>query len=48
LKKLENLEFDQIWLTSSLLHLVLRENKFQANIGQGFEFLSNVEFGSIS
>jgi hypothetical protein len=30
------------------LHLVLRKNKFQANIGQGFEFLSKVKFGSIS
>jgi hypothetical protein len=48
LENLGTLEFDEIWSTSSLLHLVSRKNKFQANIGQGFAFLSMVEFGSIS
>jgi hypothetical protein len=43
-----NLEFDEIWPTSSLLYLVLRKNKFQAKMGQGFEFLLKVEFGLIS
>jgi hypothetical protein len=47
---LENLgtsDFDEIWLTSPSLHLVFRKNKFQANMGQEFEFPSKVEFGSI-
>jgi hypothetical protein len=45
---LGNLEFDKLGVTSCLLHLVTRKNKFQANMGQGFEFLSKVEFGLIS
>jgi hypothetical protein len=44
LEILGNLEFDEIWPTSSLLHLVARRNKFQASIGQEFEFLLKVEF----
>jgi hypothetical protein len=41
------LEFDEIWPTNSLLHLVPRKNKFQANMGQEFEFPLKVEFGLI-
>jgi hypothetical protein len=35
---LGTLEFDEIWLTSSLLHLIARKNKFPARVGQKFEF----------
>jgi hypothetical protein len=48
LEILGNWEFDEIWPTGSLLFLVSRKNKFQANMGQGFEFLLNGEFGLIS
>jgi hypothetical protein len=30
LDKLGTLEFDEIWLTSSLLHLIAKENEFPA------------------
>jgi hypothetical protein len=46
-KILENLEFNEIWPTNSLLHVVPRRNKFQANMGQEFEFSLKVEFGLI-
>jgi hypothetical protein len=42
------LEFDKIWPIISLLHLVVGKNKFQANMGQEFEFLLKVEFELIS
>jgi hypothetical protein len=42
------LEFDEIWPTNSLLHLVSGKDKFQAKMGQGFEFRLKVEFGLIS
>jgi hypothetical protein len=42
------LEFDEIWLTSSLLYLIARENKFPAKEDQNFEFLFKMEFGLIS
>jgi hypothetical protein len=32
--KLGTLEFDEIWLTSSLLHLIAKENEFPAKKGQ--------------
>jgi hypothetical protein len=48
LEKLGNLEFDEIWPTSSMLYLVSRKNKFQANMGQRFEFLFKGKFGLIS
>jgi hypothetical protein len=48
LDKLETLEFDEIWLTSSLLYLIARENKFPAKEDQNFEFLFKMEFGLIS
>jgi hypothetical protein len=48
LENLGNLEFDEIRPTSSMLYLLLWKNKFQANMGQGFEFPLKVEFGLIS
>jgi hypothetical protein len=36
LDKLGTLGFDEIWLTSSLLHLIAKENKFPAKEGQKF------------
>jgi hypothetical protein len=44
LEILGTLDFDEIGLTSPSLHLVPRKNKFQANIGQEFEFQLKVEF----
>jgi hypothetical protein len=38
LENLGTLEFDEIWLTSSLLHLIARKNKFPAKVDQKFEF----------
>jgi hypothetical protein len=46
-KIFRNLEFDEIWPTSSLLYLVSKK-KFQSNMGQGFEFPLKVEIGLIS
>jgi hypothetical protein len=48
LDKLETLEFDDIWLTSSLLHLIAKENEFPAKEDQKFEFLLKLKFGLIS
>jgi hypothetical protein len=48
MKILGTLKFDVIWLTSSLLHLMKRKNKFQVNMGQEFKIPSKVEFGLIS
>jgi hypothetical protein len=48
LDKLETLEFDDIWLTSSLLHLIAKENEFSAKEDQKFEFLLKLKFGLIS
>jgi hypothetical protein len=48
LDKLETLEFDEIWLTSSLLHLIKKENEFLAKEDQKFEFLLKLEVGWIS
>jgi hypothetical protein len=41
------LEFDEIWLTISLLRLIGRKNKFLAKGDQKFEFPLKMEFGSI-
>jgi hypothetical protein len=48
LDKLGTLEFDEIWLTHSLLHLIAKENEFPAKEDQKFEFLWKLEFGWIS
>jgi hypothetical protein len=48
LKTLGDLEFDEIWPTTSFVHLKERENKFQANMGQEFKIPLKVEFGLIS
>jgi hypothetical protein len=46
--KLGTLEFDEIWLTSSLLHLTTKENEFPAKEDHKFESLLKMEFGLIS
>jgi hypothetical protein len=45
LDKLGTLEFDEIWLTGSLLHLIAKENEFPLKEDQKFEFLLKLEFG---
>jgi hypothetical protein len=50
-KSLENLgtlEFDEIWLASSLLHLIIRKKKFPTKEDQKFEIQSKREIGLIS
>jgi hypothetical protein len=47
LENLGNLEFDEIWLTSSLLHLIARKNNLPAQEDQKFEFPMKMEFGLI-
>jgi hypothetical protein len=44
LGNLETLEFGEIWLTSSLLHLVARKNKLLAKEDKKFEFQLKMEF----
>jgi hypothetical protein len=41
------LEFNEIWLTSSLLHLIAKKNKFPAKGDQKFEFPLKMGFGWI-
>jgi hypothetical protein len=48
LKILGDLEFDETWPTAFFVHLIERENKFQANMSQEFEIPLKVEFGLIS
>jgi hypothetical protein len=48
LDKHETLEFGEIWLTSSLLHLIAKEIEFSAKEDQKFESLLKLEFGLIS
>jgi hypothetical protein len=38
LENLETLEFDEIWLASSLLHVVVGKNTFAEKEDQEFEF----------
>jgi hypothetical protein len=45
LEILGTLEFDKIWLASSLLHLIGRKNKFPVKEDQKFEFQLKREFG---
>jgi hypothetical protein len=47
MKNLGELEFDEIWPISSLLHLVSSKNKFLASVDKKFEFPLKVEFGLI-
>jgi hypothetical protein len=47
LDKLGTLEFDETWLTSSLLHLIAKENDFPAKEDQKFEFHLKLDFGLI-
>jgi hypothetical protein len=44
LGNLETLEFGEIWLTSSLLHLIARKNKLLAKEDKKFEFQLKMEF----
>jgi hypothetical protein len=48
LDKLGTLEFDEIWISSSLLHHIAKENEFPAKEDQRFEFLLKMGFGLIS
>jgi hypothetical protein len=48
LKTLGDLEFDEAWLTGSLLHFIAKENEFPAKEDQKFEFLLKMEFELIS
>jgi hypothetical protein len=48
LKTLGDLEFDETWPTTSFVPLMEWKNKFQANMGQEFEFPLKVEIGLIS
>jgi hypothetical protein len=48
LEFLRTLEFDEIWLTISLLHLIARKNIFLAKEDKEFEFQLKGEFGLIS
>jgi hypothetical protein len=45
LDKFGTLEFDEFWLTSSLLHLIAKENEFPAKEDQKLEFLLKWKFG---
>jgi hypothetical protein len=47
LKTLGDLEFDETWPTTSLVHLIERKIKFQANMGQEFKIPLEVKFGLI-
>jgi hypothetical protein len=42
------LEFNEIWLARSLLHLIARKNRFLPKEDQNFEFPSKNKFGLIS
>jgi hypothetical protein len=44
LEFLGTLEFDEIWLTSSLLDLIARKNKFLGKEDQNFEFSLKMGF----
>jgi hypothetical protein len=48
LEILGTLEFGEIWLVSSLLHLIARKHKFPAKENQKFEFQMEKEFELIS
>jgi hypothetical protein len=47
LEILGTFNFNEIWLASSLLHLIARKNKIPAKEDQKFEFPLNMEFGLI-
>jgi hypothetical protein len=47
LENLGTLEFDAIWFTSSLIHLIAWKNKFPAKEDQKFEFPLKMELGLI-
>jgi hypothetical protein len=45
LKNLGDLEFDETWPTTSFVHLIEGNNKFQANVGQESKISLKAEFG---
>jgi hypothetical protein len=47
LEILGTLEFDEIWLASSVLHFIARKNKFLGKEDQKFEFPLKMGFGLI-
>jgi hypothetical protein len=47
LKTLGTVDFNEIWLARSLLHLIARENKFPTKEDQKFEPPLKIEFGLI-
>jgi hypothetical protein len=47
LEILGTLDFNEIWLESSMLHLIARKNKFSAKEDHKFEFPLKIEFGLI-
>jgi hypothetical protein len=47
LEILGTLDFNEIWLASSWLHLIARKNKFPAKEHQKFEFPLKMDFGLI-
>jgi hypothetical protein len=47
LEILGTLDFNEIWLASSLLHFIARKNKFPAKEDQKFKFPLKMEFGLI-
>jgi hypothetical protein len=48
MENLGTVEFDEIWLISSLLHLIARKkNKFSSKEDQKFKFPLKMEFGLI-
>jgi hypothetical protein len=44
LKILGDLELNEIWPTSSFVHLIEKKKRFPTNIGQEFEISLKVEF----
>jgi hypothetical protein len=48
LKISRTLDFDEIWLARSWLHLIASKNIFLPKEGQNFEFHSKRKFGLIS
>jgi hypothetical protein len=47
LQNFGTLEFDEIWLMISLLHLIARKNKSLAKEDQKYEFPLKMRFGLI-
>jgi hypothetical protein len=48
LKFFGDFKFDETGPTASFVHLIVRKNKFQVNMGQEFKIPLKIEFGLIS